>query len=80
MNYRIFFIISEDYMASKKLYRSIDNAMIGGVMAGIAEYFNIDVTLVRVLYIFITIFSAGFPALLVYLICWAIIPSKKIFN
>ncbi|MEA2077986.1 MAG: PspC domain-containing protein [Candidatus Marinimicrobia bacterium] len=67
-------------MTSKKLYRSIDNAMIGGVMAGIADYFNIDVTLVRVLFIFVTIFSAGFPALLVYLICWVIIPSKKIFN
>jgi phage shock protein C len=67
-------------MASKKLYRSIDKAMIAGVMAGIAEYFNIDVTLVRVLYIFIAIFSAGFPALLVYVICWVIIPSKKILN
>jgi phage shock protein C len=54
--------------------------MIAGVMAGIAEYFNIDVTLVRVLYIFIAIFSAGFPALLVYVICWVIIPSKKILN
>ena len=78
--YRIFFIIDEDKMTNKKLYRSIDNAMIGGVMAGIADYFNIDVTLVRVLYVFITIFSAVFPATLVYLICWAIIPSKKIFN
>ena len=67
-------------MASKKLYRSIDGAMIAGVMAGIAEYFNIDVTLVRVLYIFIALFSAGFPAILVYIICWVIIPSKKIFN
>jgi len=67
-------------MASKKLYRSIDNAMIAGVMAGIAEYFNIDITLVRVLYIFIAIFSAGFPAILVYIICWIVIPSKKIFD
>lgn len=67
-------------MTNKKLYRTIDNAMIGGVMAGIADYFNIDVTLVRVLYVFITIFSAVFPAVLVYLICWAIIPSKNIFT
>jgi len=70
----------EGKMTNKKLYRSIDNSMIGGVMAGIADYFSIDVTLVRVLYVFITIFSAIFPAILVYLICWAIIPSKKIFN
>jgi phage shock protein C len=67
-------------MTNKKLYRSIDNSMIGGVMAGVADYFSIDVTLVRVLYVFITIFSAIFPAILVYLICWVIIPSKKIFN
>jgi len=67
-------------MTNKKLYRSIDNSMVGGVMAGIADYFNIDVTLVRILYVFITIFSAVFPTILVYLICWAIIPSKKIFN
>ncbi|MCK4812518.1 MAG: PspC domain-containing protein [Candidatus Marinimicrobia bacterium] len=67
-------------MAKKKLYRSIDNAMVGGVMAGIADYLNIDVTLVRVLYVFISIFSAVFPGVLVYLICWAIIPSKNIFD
>lgn len=66
-------------MANKKLYRSIDSAMLGGVLAGFAEYFDIDVTLVRVLYIFITIFSAFFPAVLAYLICWALIPSKKVF-
>jgi phage shock protein C len=66
-------------MANKKLYRSIDSAMLGGVLSGFAEYFDVDVTLVRVLYIFITIFSAFFPAVLAYLICWALIPSKKIF-
>lgn len=67
-------------MTDKKLYRAIDNSMVGGVLAGIADYFNIDVSLVRVLYVFITIFSAVFPAVLVYLVCWAIIPSKKIFS
>lgn len=66
-------------MTKKKLYRSIDSAMLGGVLSGFAEYFEIDVTLVRVLYIFITIFSAFFPAVLAYLICWALIPNKKIF-
>ncbi|MDZ7797780.1 MAG: PspC domain-containing protein [Candidatus Marinimicrobia bacterium] len=66
-------------MANKKLYRSIDSAMVGGVMAGIADYFNIDVTLVRILFIFVMVFSGFFPAILAYLISWAIIPSKKIF-
>lgn len=66
-------------MKNKKLYRSIDNAMIGGVMAGIADYFNMDVTLVRVLYVIITVFTAFIPTTLIYLACWFIIPSKNIF-
>ena len=39
---------------SKKLYKSQDNRMICGVCGGIAEYFNIDVTLVRLICVFLT--------------------------
>ncbi|MEJ1319778.1 PspC domain-containing protein [Latilactobacillus sakei] len=48
-------------MAQKRLYKSRDNRMISGVMGGIAEYFNVDATLVRVLYCLFSIFSASFP-------------------
>ena len=51
----------------KRLYRS-DNKMLCGVCAGIAEYFNIDPTIVRVGYLALSIFSAGFPGLVLYLI------------
>jgi phage shock protein C len=59
---------------SKRLYRSRKNRMIGGVCGGIAEYFGIDPTLVRVLCVLVTV-PPG-PGLLVYLACWVIIPEQ----
>ncbi|PXX99194.1 stress-responsive transcriptional regulator [Marinifilum breve] len=59
---------------SKKLQRS-SNKMVAGVCAGIAEYLGLDVTLVRVLYVLISIFSAGFPGLLIYIILWFVMPD-----
>ena len=60
----------------KKLKRSKDQ-MIAGVCAGIAEYFNLDITLVRVIYVILAVFSAGFPGLLLYIILWIIMPLNK---
>ena len=59
----------------KKLYRSA-NKMIGGVCAGIAEYFDIDPTLVRVAYALISFFTASFPGAIVYIILLFIIPQR----
>ena len=61
----------------KKLCRS-NNKMIAGVCAGIADYINLDPTLVRVAYVLISIFSAGFPGLLVYLILMLVMPLQEI--
>lgn len=63
-------------MESKKLTRSNDR-MLAGVCAGIAEYFEIDPTLVRVCYAALSIFSAGFPGLLLYIILMLIMPQKE---
>ena len=63
-------------MESKKLTRSNDR-MLAGVCAGIAEYFDIDPTLVRVCYAALSIFSAGFPGLLLYIILMRIMPQKE---
>jgi len=63
-------------MESKKLTRSNDR-MLAGVCAGIAEYFDIDPTLVRVCYAALSIFSAGFPGLLLYIILMIIMPQKE---
>lgn len=58
----------------KKLYRS-SNRVLAGVCGGIAEYLNIDPTVVRVLYIVLSFFSAAFPGLLLYLILLLFIPN-----
>jgi phage shock protein C len=58
-----------------RLTRSNDR-FLGGVCAGIAEYFNLDISLVRIAYALISVFSAGFPGLLVYIILWIVIPPK----
>lgn len=59
----------------KRLYRSNHDKMIGGVCGGIAEYFNIDPTLVRLLLVFAVFMSAIIPGIVFYIIAWAIIPQ-----
>ena len=61
-------------MAQKKLVRS-SNKVLAGVLGGIAEYFDTDATLVRICYVALTIFSAAFPGLLLYLIMLLIMPE-----
>ena len=58
----------------KKLYRSFDR-IVAGVCGGIAEYFDLDPTLIRVLYVFLSLFSVGFPGLLLYIILMILIPN-----
>ena len=62
-------------MMEKKLTKSTNKSLCG-VCAGIAEYFNIDPTLVRVGYAVLSIFSAAFPGLLLYVILALIMPEK----
>ena len=61
----------------RRLRRSPDQRMIGGVIGGLAEYFERDAALLRVLYVFISIFSAAFPGIFVYLILWVIVPMRQ---
>ena len=60
----------------KPLVRSRENRMIAGVVGGLAEYFGIDPTLARVLYVVGSIMSAAFPGILVYAILWVVIPNE----
>ncbi|MBR5676774.1 MAG: PspC domain-containing protein [Paludibacteraceae bacterium] len=66
-------------MAEKKLTRST-NKVLAGVCGGIAEYFEIDPTLVRVAYAALTIFSAGFPGILLYIIMLILMPQGNDFE
>lgn len=59
----------------KTLYRSRTNKKIAGICGGIGEYFNIDPTIVRVVF-FILLLPGGLPGLLPYLVLWIIIPVR----
>ena len=56
-----------------RLYRS-RNKMIGGVCAGLARYFNVDPTIVRLLWVASVIFMG--TGILFYLVCWILIPEE----
>jgi len=62
-------------MAYKKLVRSANNKVWAGVLGGLAEFWEIDPTLVRVGYTALTIFSTGFPGLLLYILMALMIPK-----
>lgn len=70
-------IFKERYLPSLKapLRRSRSDRMIAGVVAGLARYFDLDPTLARVLYVVVSILSAAFPGILVYIALWIIIPE-----
>lgn len=59
----------------KRLFRIKSNKMIGGVAAGLAEYFNLDVTLVRVL--LVVAFFAPIPSVIPYIVLWIVMPTKE---
>lgn len=59
------------------LRRSRDKRVIAGVMGGIAEHFDLDVTLLRVIYVLVSILSAAFPGAIVYLLLWLLIPARR---
>lgn len=59
---------------NKKLYRSVTDKMIGGVCGGLAEYFEVDPVIVRLIFVLAVIF--GGSGILAYLILWIIIPQR----
>jgi phage shock protein C len=59
----------------KQLYRSETDRMIAGVCGGFAEYFNIDSTIVRLIFLFFVLWGGG--GMLAYLICWIVIPTQS---
>ena len=58
----------------KKLRRS-SNRILAGVCGGIAEYFAVDPTLIRIAFVLLSLFSACFPGLLVYIIMMVLMPN-----
>jgi phage shock protein C len=59
----------------KKMYRSYNNRVLAGVCAGIAEYLDVDPTVIRLLWVVLTILSFG-AGVIAYLAAWIIIPER----
>ena len=57
------------------LHRSRRNRMIAGVCGGLAETLGWDATMVRLLYVLVSVLSAAFPGILVYVILWVVAPE-----
>ena len=58
----------------KKLYRSTDDQWLAGVCGGLAKYFNVDPTLVRVIFVVLALIGLG--GVLIYLVLWVIVPPE----
>lgn len=62
-------------METKKLFRSVDDNIIAGVCGGLAEYFQIDSSLIRIIFVLLAI--GGGSGVLIYLILWLVVPKEK---
>ena len=63
-------------MSKKRLYRSKDNQLIAGVLAGFAEYFDHDPTIWRLGFAVFLIATGFMPGVLMYLVAWFVMPLK----
>ncbi|MFN7036833.1 MAG: PspC domain-containing protein [Bellilinea sp.] len=63
-------------MQTKRLYRSRQERMLGGVCGGLADYLGLDPTVVRL--VFLLLFFLGGQGLLIYLIMWLIVPEEPL--
>jgi phage shock protein C len=59
------------------LRRSRRNRVLAGVCGGLAEWLGWDVTLVRILYVAVSVLSVAFPGILVYLVLWLVMPQGE---
>lgn len=59
----------------RPLRRSRHDRVFAGVVGGLAEYFGLEPRLTRIIYVLLSIFSAAFPGILVYILLWILIPE-----
>jgi phage shock protein C len=60
----------------KRLYKSQDNKIFGGILGGLGDYFNIDPVILRVITVFLCFLTGIFPLILAYTITCFIVPEK----
>ncbi|WP_312460310.1 PspC domain-containing protein [Proteiniclasticum sp.] len=61
----------------KRLYKNTERKMISGVLAGFSDYLGVDVTILRVIYVLLSVFTDGFPGLVLYIILAIVMPERK---
>ena len=61
---------------TRRLYRSRTNRKLAGVCGGLAQYFNTDATLIRVLFVVLALL--GGPGLVIYLVLWIVVPEEPL--
>ena len=61
----------------RPLRRTRDERVVAGVCGGLAEWLGWDVTLVRLLYVAVSVLSTAFPGILVYIVLWILIPEER---
>jgi phage shock protein PspC (stress-responsive transcriptional regulator) len=66
-----------DRFGQRPLRRSRTDRELAGVLGGLADYFQIDATLLRVVYVVGSIVSAAFPGILVYVLLWIVLPEEE---
>ena len=62
----------------KRLSRPVQDAKIAGVCAGFARYFDVDVTLVRVLWLVLTVWPLPFLGVISYIVAWIVMPKETV--
>jgi phage shock protein C len=66
-------------MSNTPLRRSRTDRILGGVLGGIAEHYGWDATVLRVVFVIVSVLSVAFPGILVYLALWVIMPDAEDF-
>lgn len=61
----------------KKLFRSLNDKKIAGILGGIGELYEIDPNLLRILVVLVALVTAVFPVIITYIIAWIIIPEEE---
>jgi phage shock protein PspC (stress-responsive transcriptional regulator) len=64
-------------MGDRKLRRSRKHRVLAGVLGGMADHFGLDATLLRVVYVVVSILSVAFPGIVVYILLWILIPKEE---
>ncbi|MCF0042390.1 PspC domain-containing protein [Dyadobacter fanqingshengii] len=62
-------------MNNNRLFRNTNSKVLGGVASGIADYLDIDVTIVRVLFVLGVFIPVTFPIILFYIVLWIVMPD-----